>query len=83
MKTICRVVLTDMPPRNGNGTVDNLRELWLLLHFLVPDVFTADTAERYVCSLGTLQIIIYKNYCELSRSVYLCGYASRIHYYCL
>lgn len=54
------MVLTDMPPRNGNGTVDNLRELWLLLHFLVPDVFTADTAERYICSLGTLQIIFTK-----------------------
>lgn len=42
VNTICRVVLTDMPPRNSN-----LREVWSLLHFLVPDVFTADSAERY------------------------------------
>ncbi|CAN0274517.1 unnamed protein product, partial [Hapterophycus canaliculatus] len=40
VNTICRVVLTSTPPQR------NLREIWALLHFLMPDVFTADTAER-------------------------------------
>lgn len=41
MNTICRVVLTDPPPRSNN-----LRQAWALLHFLVPDVFPTDSAER-------------------------------------
>lgn len=42
VKSICRVVLTGTPPQS------NLREVWALLHFLMPDVFTAETAERCV-----------------------------------
>ncbi|CAM9417402.1 unnamed protein product, partial [Choristocarpus tenellus] len=38
---ICRVLLTGTPLQN------NLRELWALLHFLMPDVFSAPTAERF------------------------------------
>merc|ERR1711871_399844 len=39
--TICRVILTGTPLQN------NLRELWALLHFLQPDIFTAATAEKF------------------------------------
>eukprot|EP00752_Nemacystus_decipiens_P010606 g9444.t1 len=42
VNTICRVVLTDTPPKHNN-----LRDVWSLLHFLVPDVFTADSADRF------------------------------------
>eukprot|EP00903_Cladosiphon_okamuranus_P009406 g8970.t1 len=42
VNTVCRVVLTDVPPRSNN-----MREVWSLLHFLVPDVFTAESAERF------------------------------------
>merc|ERR1711871_1920319 len=38
---ICRVILTGTPLQN------NLRELWALLHFLQPDIFTAATAEKF------------------------------------
>ncbi|CAN0115394.1 unnamed protein product, partial [Discosporangium mesarthrocarpum] len=38
---ICRVLLTGTPLQN------NLRELWALLHFLMPDVFNGPTAERF------------------------------------
>lgn len=43
VNTICLVVLTDMPPRSNN-----LHEVWSMLHFLVPDVFTADSLKRYL-----------------------------------
>ena len=39
--TICRVILTGTPLQN------NLRELWALLHFLQPDIFTSSTAEKF------------------------------------
>jgi len=38
---VCRVVLTGTPLQN------NLRELWALLHFLQPDIFTPATAEKF------------------------------------
>lgn len=38
---ISRVLLTGTPLQH------NLRELWALLHFLMPDVFGIATAERY------------------------------------
>lgn len=39
--TVCRVVLTGTPLQN------NLRELWALLHYLQPDIFTPPTAEKF------------------------------------
>ncbi|KAG5175317.1 P-loop containing nucleoside triphosphate hydrolase protein [Tribonema minus] len=37
----CRVLLTGTPLQN------NLKELWALLHFLMPDVFTVASAEKF------------------------------------
>ena len=39
--TTSRVILTGTPLQN------NLRELWALLHYLAPDVFTAATADPF------------------------------------
>lgn len=39
--TLCRVILTGTPLQN------NLRELWALLHFLAPEVFTLASAEYF------------------------------------
>ena len=39
--TVCRVVLTGTPLQN------NLRELWALLHYLQPEIFTIATAEKF------------------------------------
>jgi SWI/SNF-related matrix-associated actin-dependent regulator of chromatin subfamily A member 5 len=38
---LSKIILTGTPLQN------NLRELWALLHFLAPDVFTPATAERF------------------------------------
>ncbi|CAM9583453.1 unnamed protein product, partial [Ectocarpus sp. 12 AP-2014] len=46
VNTMCRVLLTGTPPKTDGG-MNNLRELWAVLHFLVPDVFPEDTAERF------------------------------------
>jgi len=40
--TLSRVILTGTPLQN------NLREMWALLHYLGPDVFSNTTAERFV-----------------------------------
>ncbi|CAM9280539.1 unnamed protein product [Chrysoparadoxa australica] len=54
----CRILLTGTPLQN------NLRELWALLHFLMPDVFTPPTAEQFeqgfdlvkgICDSGRLR----------------------------
>ena len=49
----CRVLLTGTPLQN------NLRELWALLHFLVPDVFGLTTAERYFQYYINLRVCVY------------------------
>ncbi|CAM9201270.1 unnamed protein product [Scytosiphon promiscuus] len=41
VNSICRVVITSSPPQS------NLHQIWAMLHFLMPDVFTADTAESF------------------------------------
>lgn len=39
--TICKIILTGTPMQN------NLRELWALLHFLAPEIFTTAAAEAF------------------------------------
>ncbi|CAM9927804.1 unnamed protein product [Ectocarpus sp. 13 AM-2016] len=46
VNTMCRMLLTGTPPRTDGG-MNDLRELWAVLHFLVPEVFPEDTAERF------------------------------------
>jgi SWI/SNF-related matrix-associated actin-dependent regulator of chromatin subfamily A member 5 len=60
---LSKIILTGTPLQN------NLRELWALLHFLAPDVFTPATAEKFETGFDLVRGLVDSNLLRRARKL--------------